>query len=140
MRKFWFSVILGVVLLLLTDWYLIALVNQSYQEKIQIVSIMLEGQEKGADSLETAVELLKGIEVHQGRQGMEKLKSYGYLAEQENWFGKKQNDLENRRIFCFCFSGVSVLVELAVQSVEETAEARAGKVIKRTGTIFRSCL
>ncbi|MEY8391645.1 HAMP domain-containing sensor histidine kinase [Lachnospiraceae bacterium 45-W7] len=107
MRKFWFSVILGVVLLLLTDWYLIALVNQSYQEKIQIVSIMLEGQEKGADSLETAVELLKGIEVHQGRQGMEKLKSYGYLAEQENWFGLERN----RTIWKI--AGYSVFVFLA---------------------------
>ena len=87
MKKYLFPIMIGAVLLVFTDWYFITRVNHSYQEKFQILSVMIEEQEKGTDSLAVAAGLLKGAEDFQGEAGKDKLKTYGYLEEQENWFG-----------------------------------------------------
>lgn len=96
MRKFLFPVIIGIVVLVLTDWYFITAANHAYEEKIEILSVMIEEQEKGTDSLVTAAELLKGVLGSSGGDGKEKLKSYGYLAGQQNWFGlERKNSVRN---------------------------------------------
>lgn len=86
MKKYLFPIIVGVVLVIFADGYFIAMMNRGYQEKIQILAVMMEEQEKGTDSLVTAAELLQGAEYGQGQGGIEKLESYGYLGDQENWF------------------------------------------------------
>ncbi len=87
MRKFLFPVMIGMVILVITDWYFITAANHAYEEKIKILSVMIEEQEKGTDSLVTAAELLKGGLGYSGEAGEQKLKFYGYLEEQQNWFG-----------------------------------------------------
>ena len=98
MRKFLFPVLIGILLLVLTDWYFIANEILAYQEKMQILAVMTAGEE--TDSMETAAELLKGTTLALGKAdrkkletyasleetGQEKLKSYGYLEGQENYF------------------------------------------------------
>ena len=48
MKKYLFPIMIGAVLLVFTDWYFITRVNHSYQEKFQILSVMIEEQEKMA--------------------------------------------------------------------------------------------
>ena len=57
---------------------------RNYKEKIQILSVMAEGQ--GEDSLAAAVALLKGVESPAGEQGEKLLESYGYLKPKANWY------------------------------------------------------
>ena len=45
---------------------------------------MIEQQEQGADNLETAARLLKGIDETASQKGREQLQSYGYLNGQGN--------------------------------------------------------
>ena len=100
MRKFLIPVLMGIVVLALTDWYFITAANHAYEEKIKILSVMIEEQEKGADSLVTAAGLLKGIPDSSGEVGEEKLKSYGYLQEQQNWFGiERKTSVRNTVLF-----------------------------------------
>lgn len=87
MRKFLFPVVIGMMVLVLADWYFIAAANRAYEQKIEILSVMIEEQEKGTDSLVAASELLKGVLGHSGEAGKEKLKAYGYLGKQQDQFG-----------------------------------------------------
>ena len=57
---------------------------RNYKEKIQILSVMAEGQ--GEDSLAAAIALLKGAEGPAGEQGEKLLESYGYLKPKANWY------------------------------------------------------
>ncbi len=107
MRKYIFPVITGIFLLVLTDWRLITMVKHEYQEKIQILSVMMEEQERGADNFVTAIDLMKGENYLQGTAGKEKLKSYGYLEGGENWYSLKGKKSVQYIIVC------SILVFLA---------------------------
>lgn len=95
MKKFILPMAIGILLLLLGDWYFITNEILAYQEKLQILAIMIEGQETDTDSMETASELLKGeqtvkekLDIYSslGKAGREKLKSYGYLDGLEDYF------------------------------------------------------
>lgn len=100
MRKFLFPVIIGIVVLALADWYFITTANHSYEEKIKILSVMIEEQEIGMDSLATAAGLLKGALGSYGEAGVEKLKAYGYLAGQQNSFGvERKASIRNTVLF-----------------------------------------
>ncbi len=90
MRKYILPVIAGIFLLVFTDWRLITMANHEYQEKIQILSVMIEEQERGADNFVTAIDILKGENYFQGTDGKEKLKSYGYLGQEENYYSLKR--------------------------------------------------
>lgn len=103
MRKFLFPAIVGALLLMFTDWYLIGSANHSYQEKIRILTVMIEEQQKGRDSLQAASELLKGAEDRQGKAGAEKLKAYGYLEGQENSFSLERKRTVRTIVMCSGF-------------------------------------
>ncbi len=84
MKKYMISILAGILVLGMADWYLIAAAVHGYQEKIDILSVMIEQQEQGADNLETAARLLKGIDETASQKGREQLQSYGYLNGQGN--------------------------------------------------------
>ena len=85
-RSMWIPILAGMAAIIFMDCGLIALQKHQYQEKIDILAVMLQGQQEGRDSLYTAVELLKGVEKSNGEAGRQQLKSYGYLEDQDNWF------------------------------------------------------
>lgn len=86
MKKFLIPAVLGVLVLIAVDWYFILAANNSYEEKIQILSVMIEEADNGVDSLVTSSELLKGVRESSGEAGREKLRAYGYLEDGRNWF------------------------------------------------------
>ena len=86
MKKFLIPAVLGVLVLIAVDWYVILAANNSYEEKIQILSVMIEEADNGVDSLVTSSELLKGVRESSGEAGREKLRAYGYLEDGRNWF------------------------------------------------------
>lgn len=92
MKKFIFPVLLGIVLLVIADWYFITNEVYAYQEKIQILAVMLEGQSEEAGGMTAAAGLLKGMESSSEKDGEEKLKAYGYLEGQENQFSLEMKD------------------------------------------------
>lgn len=101
MRKYnknktvWLLILAGFLVLGLTDWMLIDVQLRNYNEKIEILSVMMEEQEKGTDSLTTAAGLLKGIRDTAGARGRDILKSYGYLNGQVNWYSLElRRDIE----------------------------------------------
>lgn len=83
-KTLWLLVLAGLLVLVLTDWMLINIQVRNYNEKIEILTVMMEEQQKGTDSLTTAAELLKGVEDPAGAAGRDILKSYGYLDGQIN--------------------------------------------------------
>ena len=89
MKKYMVPILIGILGLVLADWYLITTAVHGYQEKIEILSVMIEEQEQGTDSLLTAIRLLKGLEDPAGELGRERLESYGFLEEQDNWFRRE---------------------------------------------------
>ena len=89
MKKYMVPILIGILGLVLADWYLITTAVHGYQEKIEILSVMIEEQEQGTDSLLTAIRLLKGLEDPAGELGRERLESYGFLKEQDNWFRRE---------------------------------------------------
>ncbi len=89
MKKYIVPILAGILALALADWYLIAAAVDSYQEKIGILSVMVEEWEQGTDSLATAVSLLKGIDETAGQKGRKQLEDYGYLKDQGNWFSRE---------------------------------------------------
>ncbi len=86
MKKFLIPAVLGVLVLIVMDWYFILAANNSYEQKIQILSVMIEEADNGVDSLVTSSELLKGVRESSGEAGREKLRAYGYLEDGRNWF------------------------------------------------------
>lgn len=78
--------VLGFLVLLAADWYFVMAANHSYEEKIQILSVLIEEADNGVDSLVTSSELLKGARESSGEAGREKLRAYGYLEDGRNWF------------------------------------------------------
>lgn len=86
MKKFLIPAVLGVLVLIVMDWYFILAANNSYEQKIQILSVMIEEADNGVDSLVTSSELLKGVREFSGEAGREKLRAYGYLEGGRNWF------------------------------------------------------
>ena len=72
--------------MIVMDWYFILAANNSYEQKIQILSVMIEEADNGVDSLVTSSELLKGVRESSGEAGREKLRAYGYLEDGRNWF------------------------------------------------------
>ena len=89
MKKYMVPILIGILGLVLADWYLITTTVHGYQEKIEILCVMIEEQEQGTDSLLTAIRLLKGLEDPAGELGRERLESYGFLEEQDNWFRRE---------------------------------------------------
>lgn len=85
-RGVWIPILAGILALILVDGCLITLQRHQYQEKIDILAVMLQVQQEGRDSLLTAAELLKGVEEYISEAGRQQLKSYGYLEDQNNWF------------------------------------------------------
>lgn len=86
-RMIWrLSILAGLFVLALADWLLIEIQLRNYDEKIEILSVMIEEQKKGADSLSTAAGLLKGTGDSAGETGRDILKSYGYLEGQINCY------------------------------------------------------
>ena len=86
MKKFLIPAVLGVLVLIVMEWYFILAANNSYEQKIQILSVMIEEADNGVDSLVTSSELLKGVRESSGEAGREKLRAYGYLEDGRNWF------------------------------------------------------
>ena len=106
-RGMWGVILAGVLAIFLVDCYLILLQEHQYQEKIDILAVMLQGQQEGRDSLSMAVELLKGVEKSAGEAGREQLKSYGYLKDQINWFQlEKTGANQNIILLSFLVFGV----------------------------------
>ena len=89
MKKYMVPILIGILGLVLADWYLITTAVHDYQEKIEILSVMIEEQEQGTDSLLTATRLLKGLDEPAGKLGRERLEFYGFLKEKDNWFGRE---------------------------------------------------
>lgn len=85
-RIFLYLMLVGILILIIIDSILIQIQMRNYKEKIQILSVMIEEQEKGVEDIKTAVELLKGMQKSEGEIGRRILKSYGYLSQQENWY------------------------------------------------------
>lgn len=83
-KTLWSLIIVGILVLVLMDSLLIAIQVRSYEEKIQILAVMVE--EQGGENVDTAAELLKGMGKEQGEIGRNLLKSYGYLGEQMDWY------------------------------------------------------
>lgn len=86
MKKFLLPVVLGGLVMIVADWYFIMAANNSYEEKMQILSVMIEEADKGVDSLVTSSELLKGSRESSGEAGRETLRAYGYLEDGGNRF------------------------------------------------------
>lgn len=79
-------VALGFLVLIAADWYFIMAANNSYEEKIQILSVMIEEADNGVDNLVTSSQLLKGVLESSGEAGRDKLRAYGYLEDGRNGF------------------------------------------------------
>lgn len=106
-RDIWISILAGALVMILADCYLITLQEQQYQEKINILAVMLQGQQEGRDSLSMAAELLKGVEKSAGEAGRDQLKSYGYLEGQVNWFQLERTKcIQNIILLSFFIFGV----------------------------------
>lgn len=82
---------IGLIVILLSDTYLIRMEYQNYQEKIKILSYMIEGQlsEKNNDNLSLASVLLKGGNDEEHQYGRSLLKSYGYLSKLDNEYSRQ---------------------------------------------------
>ncbi len=72
----------GLTAVALADFLFIQLQVRNYNEKIQILSVMAEGQ--GENSADAAIGMLKGGESPDGKAGRELLESYGYLKPRAN--------------------------------------------------------
>ena len=106
-RDIWISILAGALVMILADCYLVTLQEQQYQEKINILAVMLQGQQEGRDSLSMAAELLKGVEKSAGEAGRDQLKSYGYLEGQVNWFQLERTKcIQNIILLSFFIFGV----------------------------------
>ena len=53
MKKFLIPAVLGVLVLIAVDWYFILAANNSYEEKIQILSVMIEEADNDVTRLST---------------------------------------------------------------------------------------
>lgn len=83
-RTFICLITVGFIAIILAGSVSIHMQVRNYKEKIQILSVMAEGQ--GEDSLAAAIALLKGAEGPAGEQGEKLLESYGYLKPKANWY------------------------------------------------------
>lgn len=109
-KGMWIPILAGILAIILVDCCLVALQKHQYQEKIDILAVMLQGQQEGRDSLFTAVELLKGVEESGGEAGRQQLKSYGYLEDQNNWFQLELRDsIRNIILISFVVFGIYLL-------------------------------
>lgn len=72
-RNFLF-ILMGLAVLIVMDVLVISSYVRNYNEKISILCVMLEEQEKGT-AVNTATELLKGAEAGRGEAGREVLES-----------------------------------------------------------------
>lgn len=83
-RTFICLITAGFIAIILAGSVSIHMQVRNYKEKIQILSVMAEGQ--GEDSLAAAIALLKGAEGPAGERGEKLLESYGYLKPKANWY------------------------------------------------------
>lgn len=104
-------ILAGFAVLILMDFLIVSSYVQNYNEKITILCVMLEEQEKGTDSLKTATDLLKGAETDRGEEGREILESYGYLKEQKNRYQEElRQDMIKVLLFSLLFYGIYLLL------------------------------
>lgn len=118
--------LLGLLFVVLADGCFIHMMISGYQEKIQILSVMAEGQ--GKDNLDTAAALLKGTQDSDGENGRRALKDYGYLSPPINQYSRKlKGDI-------FCILGLSfgmfTLYLGAVRSILKQLEEKRGQELQ----------
>ncbi len=89
--RYFILAVIGLIVILLSDTYLIRIEYNNYQEKIKILSYMIEGQfgQKDQDNLSIASELLKGGKDEDHQYGRALLKSYGYLSKLDNEYSRQ---------------------------------------------------
>lgn len=76
--------LIGFIIIAMVDTALIRIEYQSYDEKINIISAMIEREAQGEDNIHIATCLLKGTRVTVNGEGKEILKQLGYLSGQGN--------------------------------------------------------
>ena len=116
----------GLLILILADGFFIHMMIGSYQEKIQILSVMAE--EQGKNNLDTAVSLLKGTQDSHGGEGRRALADYGYLSPPINQYSMKLK----KDIFCTLWLSLAmfVLYLLAVRSILKQLEEKRGQELQ----------
>lgn len=108
-RNFLF-ILAGLAVLMVMDVLIIISYVRNYNEKITILCVMLEEQEKGT-AVNTATELLKGAEADRGEAGREVLESYGYVGEQTDWFQMElRQDIVKVLLSSLLFYGIYLLL------------------------------
>ena len=114
------AVLCGFITMLLADGFLFYTEYQNYNQKIEILCKMLEAQVQGEDGLMTASGLLKGMENINGRKGRELLKTYGYLSEYENEYGRqmKAQMLQTGAVSLLIYTGFLLSVYLLLKQMK----------------------
>ncbi|MCI9137265.1 MAG: HAMP domain-containing histidine kinase [Lachnospiraceae bacterium] len=129
----WILTGLGILVLILTDTLLIGIQNRSYEEKIQILSVMIE--EQGKENVDTAIELLKGLSQERGEAGQDILKSYGYLGGQMDWY---QQELRQSVEMILLLSGLAFLLYLlAAAGACRLLNREKQKELRELGRVLR---
>ncbi len=109
---------LGFLVLIAADWYFIMAANNSYEEKIQILSVMIEEADNGVDNLVTSSQLLKGVLESSGEAGRDKLRAYGYLEDGRNGFQIERKMAIRNMVVLSLFTFFLYLLALAGVAVQ----------------------
>lgn len=83
--KYFLLLTVGLLFTVITDIFIFRLESQAYQDKIRLLSVMLETE----DDFQTAADLLKGSSKEKGAAGKQILENYGYLSGYDNTYWKQ---------------------------------------------------
>ncbi len=119
-RLYFILALIGIMVILSVDCILFHIEDQNYNDKIEILCRMLEEQEQGKDSLTAASKLLKGEEGTKGQKGEERLKSYGYLSENDNRYSiqSKQQMIQTGLLSLIVYFGYLISLYIIIRQTK----------------------